>query len=69
MEETRSLLGRVVTWTVIGILAVIALRIVFRLIGFAMGIAGFLLFTLGPILLVGWILVKAWQAFSKEPVM
>ena len=73
MSENRSLLGRIVTWTVVGILAVIALKIALRLIGFLMGMLGmvlglamFLLFTVGPIVLVGWLAVKAWKAFSRQ---
>lgn len=73
MSENRSLFGRILTWTVVGILAVIALKIAVRLIGFAVGLAGmvlgvamFILFTLGPIVLLGWLGVKAWKAFARE---
>lgn len=73
MGENRSLLGRIVTWTIIGLLALVAIKIALRLLGFLMGLAGivvgavmFLLFTVGPIVLLGWLVVKAWQAFAKE---
>ncbi|MBW3553637.1 MAG: hypothetical protein KY466_09005 [Gemmatimonadetes bacterium] len=73
MSENRSLFGRILTWTVVGILAVIALKIAVRLIAFAVGLAGmvlgvamFLLFTLGPIVLLGWLAMKAWKAFTRE---
>ncbi len=64
MTEDRSLLSRIVTWTIIGVLAIVALKIVFGLLGFA----AFLVFTVGPIILIGWLAVKAWQAFSQPAV-
>ena len=74
MSEEKSLLGRIVTWTVIGILAVLAIRLAAHLLGFLMGIVGmvfglvtFLLFTVGPLILVGWLAMKAYRAFTKEP--
>ena len=73
MSENGSLLGKIVTWTVIGILAVIAFKIALRLIGFLMGLAGmvlgmvmFLVFTVGPIVLLGWLAMKAWKAFARQ---
>lgn len=73
MSETKSLLRRFVTWTIIGVLAVIAIRLALRLIGFLMGLVGmalglvmFLLFTVGPVLLLGWLAVKAWNAFTRK---
>jgi hypothetical protein len=75
MEESKSLLSRVVKWIVIGVLAVLAIKIIGRLLAFllglmgmAVGIVGFLLFTVGPIVLLGWLAMKAWKAFAKEPV-
>lgn len=77
MGENSSLLGKVVTWTIVGILAVIALKIALRLIGFLVGLAGmllgilmFLVFTVGPVLLLGWLAMKAWKAFARgEPAI
>jgi hypothetical protein len=67
-EQDKSLFKQILTWTVVGILAIFALKIVLNLLGFAFGLITFLLFTVGPILLVGWLAVKAWNAFTKEPV-
>lgn len=74
MGENKSLLGRIVTWTIIGIVAVLAIKLAIWLLGFLMGLVGvvfgiamFLLFTVGPILVVGWLAVKAWSAFTAEP--
>ena len=73
MTENGSLLGKVVTWTIIGILAVIAFKIALRLIGFLMGLAGmlmgmvmFLVFTVGPLVRLGWLAMNAWKAFVRE---
>ncbi|HUG38838.1 MAG TPA: hypothetical protein VMM12_00040 [Longimicrobiales bacterium] len=73
MGETKSLLGRIVTWTIIGVLAVLAFRIALRLLAFVMGLAGmvlgmvaFAVFTLGPLVLLGWLAVKAWNALARR---
>lgn len=73
MSENGSLLGRIVKWTIIAVLAVIAFRIAVRLAAFVIGLAGmalglamFVLFTVGPLVLLGWLTVKAWRAFAKE---
>jgi hypothetical protein len=65
MAENKTLFKQIVTWTAVGILAVLALKLVFSLLGFAFGLVTFLLFTVGPILLLGWLAVKAWNAFTK----
>lgn len=67
MTEKKSLFKQILTWTAVGIVAVLAIKLVLGLMGAAFGLVGFLLFTVGPILLVGWLAVKAWDAFSKEP--
>lgn len=67
MTEKKSLFKQILTWTVVGIVAVLAIKVVLGLVGAAFGVVGFLLFTVGPILLVGWLAVKAWDAFGKKP--
>lgn len=67
MTEKKSLFKQIVTWTAVGIVAVLAIKFVLGLLGAAFGLVGFLLFTVGPILLVGWLAMKAWAAFSKKP--
>lgn len=66
-DENKSLLKQILTWTVVGILAVLAIKLVLSLLGMAFGLVTFLLFTVGPILLIGWLAVKAWNAFAREP--
>lgn len=67
MAENKSLFKQVLTWTVVGILALLAIKFVLGLVGMAFGLVTFLLFTVGPILLVGWLAMKAWNAFTREP--
>lgn len=72
MSENKSLLSRIVTWTIIGVLAVLALKVLGHLLGILIGLAGmvfgvvtFLLFTVGPIALVIWLGMKGWNAFTR----
>jgi ABC-type sugar transport system permease subunit len=67
MTEKKSLFKQILTWTVVGIVAVLAVKLALGLLGAAFGVVGFLLFTVGPILLVGWLAMKGWEAFSKKP--
>ena len=74
MGEKKSLLGRIITWTIVGVLAILIIKLTVRLFGFLVGLAGmllgllmFLVFTAGPIVLIGWLAVKAWQAFTRPP--
>ncbi len=76
MEESKSLLSRVVKWIILALLVVLAIKIIGSLlafllgmVGMAFGVVGFLLFTVGPIVLIGWLAVKAWKAFAKEPAV
>lgn len=72
MTEQRTTIGTVLTWAVLGLLAFVALKLALRVLGVLVGVAGmvfglitFLAFTIGPIVLVGWLAVKAWRAFSR----
>ncbi|MFW6331311.1 MAG: hypothetical protein ACOC3J_06265, partial [Gemmatimonadota bacterium] len=74
MGEQKSLLSRIVTWTIIAVLAVLALkaaawllRFLIGIVGMVFGLAMFLLFTVGPILFLGWLAMKGWQAFTRKP--
>lgn len=67
-EQDKSLLKQALTWIVVGIVALMAIKLVLGLLGMAFGLVSFLLFTVGPIVLLGWLAMKAWKAFTKEPV-
>ena len=57
-DGERSLLGTLVSWLFVALLAIAALKLAFWVFGAALGLGTWLLFTIGPILLVGWLVVK-----------
>ena len=57
-DGERSLLSTMISWLLVALLAIAALKLAFWVFGAALGIGAWLLFTLGPILLVGWLVVK-----------
>jgi hypothetical protein len=61
-----SWLGLLMTGIVVVVLAIIALKVVFAVVGVVFGIGAFLLFTLGPVLFVGWLVIKALRYFSRD---
>lgn len=56
------MLGTLITLFVVGILGLVAVSVVLALVGtvfgLAFGLAGFLLFKVAPVLLVGWVILK-----------
>lgn len=62
----RSMAGRLITWFFVALLAVAALKLAFWAVRVALGVGGFLLFTVGPILLLGWLVVKVVRFFSSD---
>lgn len=65
-ESNGTLLGRLVTWILVAILAIAALKLAFWVVGAVMGVGFWLLFTLGPILLVGWLVIKVLRYFTRD---
>lgn len=65
MGEDKSLLASIVKWAIIIVVAVVAIKIALGLLGIVLGFVGFLLFTILPLLVVGWLIVKAWNMFTK----
>lgn len=59
--------GTMLMWGGVGVMALIALKIVLKLLGIVMGFVGFLFFTVLPLLVVGWLVMKLWQAFTRPP--
>jgi hypothetical protein len=57
-DGERSLLGTLISWFFVALLAIAALKLAFWVFGAALGIGTWLIFTIGPILLVGWLIVK-----------
>jgi hypothetical protein len=64
------MIGTLLTFLVVGIAALVAASLVLWVVGaifsITMGIAGFLLFKVAPILLVGWIAVKVFQKVGNR---
>ncbi|HEV2146058.1 MAG TPA: hypothetical protein VGR37_01435 [Longimicrobiaceae bacterium] len=64
MKE-NNLLGTLLTWLAVGILAVVALKVVFFLLGVTMALVA-ILFRLLPILLAGMLVWMVIRWFSKD---
>jgi hypothetical protein len=62
-----GVVGKIFTWFLIGVLAVVALKVGLAIAGFVIGIGFFALFTIGPILLIGWVVVKVLRYLTREP--
>ena len=61
----KTLLGKLVTWFFVALLAIAALKLAFWVFGAALGFGMMLIFRLGPILLVGWLVMKLIRYFSR----
>ena len=57
---------KLLSWIAIGVVAIVALKVLFALVGFLTGAILFALFTLGPILFLGWLVVKALRYFTRD---
>jgi hypothetical protein len=53
------MLAKLITFFIVGLVAIVLLRGILWIAGAAFGLGLFLLFTVGPILLIGWIVVRA----------
>lgn len=61
----KSLLSKMITWFFVALLAIAALKLAFWVFGAALGLGAWLLFTFGPVLLVGWLVVKLYRAMTR----
>lgn len=61
----KSLLSTLVTWFFVAILAIAALKMAFWVLGVVVGLGFHLLFTLGPILLVGWLVIRIYRSLTR----
>jgi uncharacterized membrane protein len=61
-------MGKMMLFGVGGIVAIIAaLKIVGALFGTILAIAAFFIFKILPIILIGWVVMKAWRHFVVRP--
>lgn len=66
-----SLFGTMVRWLIVGFLALIAIKVGLALLGVMVGLAMTLLFTFGPLMLLGWAVLKFVRYFTRpapEPI-
>lgn len=61
----KTLLGKLVTWLFVALVAIAVLKMAFWVVGVAFGLGAWLLFTLGPILLVGWVVIRIVRYLSR----
>lgn len=55
------MLSALLTLLVLGIAGIVVVSLVFAILGMVMGVVGFLLFKVAPVLLIGWLVVKLIQ--------
>ena len=60
-----STLGTVVKWLIVGFLALIALKVGFFILGAAVALSVTLLFTFGPLALIGWAVLKFFRMMTR----
>ena len=66
MDATqRSTIARLVTWLIVGLLVVLAIRLLFALLRVTFGIAGFLFLTIVPLIIIGWLAMKLWDRHNR----
>jgi hypothetical protein len=64
----KTMLGQLVTWAFVALLALAAIKLAFWVFGAALGLgmmAMMLIFRLAPIILVGWLVVKLIRYLSR----
>lgn len=64
-NNNESLLGKVVTWFFVALLAIAALKMAFWALGIIVGVGSALLFSVGPIVLVGWLVIKLYRTMTR----
>ena len=65
-DGEKSWFGKLVTWFFIALLVLAALKLAFWVFGAALGIGAWLFFTIGPILLIGWLVVKLFRFLTRS---
>jgi len=61
----KTALGQLVTWFAVALLAIAALKLAFWAVGVALGVGMVLLFRVGPILLVGWLVIRIYRSLTR----
>lgn len=65
-QNGDSLLGTLLKWFLIAIVAVAAIKLSFWVLGVVFGIGGFLLFTVAPLVVAGWLVMKVVKMLRRK---
>jgi hypothetical protein len=57
---------RVIKWVLLAILAIVAINVAVWALGVAVGLTFFLLFRVAPVILVGWLIFKAYELLTAQ---
>ena len=60
------MIAALLTLLVLGIAGIVVVSLAFALLGVVMGVVGFLLFKVAPLLLIGWVVVKLVQRSQRR---
>lgn len=66
MDQTqRSMVARLVTWLIVGLVVVLAIRLLFAVVRVSFGIAWWLFVTIVPLIVLGWLAMKLWDRYGS----
>lgn len=68
-DNNKSTIGTLLTWIFTAVLVIVAIKVVFWVLGIALGLGALLLMIamkVLPLLLVGWLALKLYRAFFGE---
>lgn len=65
-DRQRSMIARLVTWLIVGVVVVLLVRVLFALLRVSFGIAGWLFVTIVPLILIGWLAMKLWDRHNRR---
>ena len=64
MDRTqRSMLARLITWLIVGIIVVLIIRLLFAIVGAAWSI----FLAIVPLVIIGWLAMKLWDRSQRRP--
>ena len=63
MDRTqRSMLARLITWLIVGIIVVLLIRLVFAIVGAAWSI----FVAIVPLVIIGWLAMRLWDRHQRR---
>jgi hypothetical protein len=68
-DNNKSTMGTLLTWIFTAVLVIVAIKVVFWILGVALGLSALLLMIamkVLPLVLVGWLALKLYRAFFCE---